>query len=131
MPPSPRRFHLGDQARGQARTHKEARTVDRAAGIHRQCPGRAESLVDQKIKRVATAQAQAGGRSLLRPFCRRALSPRHQDAALASRQVAEAVHDGASQAEEGGFAEAAEIAFVALTPYTGVVPLAWRTAPAR
>jgi ATP-dependent DNA ligase len=45
---SPRRLHLGDQARGQARTHQEARTVDRAAGIHRQCPGRAEPLVDQR-----------------------------------------------------------------------------------
>ena len=81
---------------------KKLEAADRAAGIYRQCAGRAEPLVDQEVKRVAAAQAEAGGRSLLRPLHRRALSPRHQADALASRQVAEAMHDGAGEAEESG-----------------------------
>src|SRR6476661_7033657 len=58
---------------------------------------------------MAAAQAEARGRSLLRPFHRRPLPPRHQAIALAPRQGAEAVHAGAGEAEESGLDEAVEV----------------------
>src|SRR5258705_8030708 len=58
---------------------------------------------------MGAAQAEAGRRGLLRPLLGRPLPQWHAPAALAAGQIAEAVHDGSGEAEEGGFDEAAGV----------------------
>ena len=117
--PAPsRRLHLDDQERRKSGADQEAGEADRAAGLHRQHAGRAEPLVDQALGRMAAAQAEAGGRGLLRPFHRRPLPPRHAADALAAGQVAEAMHARSGEAEEGESDEAAEVMF-SYPPFRG------------
>ena len=85
-------------------------------GFTGNAPGGPSRWSTQEVKRVGAAEAEARGRSLLRPLQRRALSPRHQIDALASRQVAETVHDGTGEAEEDEFAEAVEVGLSHATP---------------
>src|SRR5437762_2863708 len=66
---------------------------------------------------MVSAQAEARDRGLLRPFQRRALSPRHLDPALASRQGPAAMQLRAAEAEGGGSDEAAWMT-IALVPRT-------------
>ena len=73
-------------------------------------PGGPSRWSTERSARVAAAEAEARRRGLLRPFHRRPLPPRHAAAALAARQIAEAMHDGQVEAEEGGPDEAAEVA---------------------
>src|SRR5256885_4068013 len=58
---------------------------------------------------MAAIAAKARGRGLLRPLHRRTLPPWHQAHALAPRQGAVPMHDGASEGEEGEFDEAADV----------------------
>jgi ATP-dependent DNA ligase len=78
---------------------------------------------------VASAQAQAGGRSRLRSFQRRSLSPWHQLATLAPRQSAATMYDGSAQTEERGLAEA--FGHEPAPGQVGSVPFAAKTSPAR
>ena len=91
-----------------ALTKKLKKLIGRAR-LHRQQAGRPEPLVDRTFGRMGAAQAEARRRGLLRPLLRRPFPPRHAPAALAAGQIAEAVHDGAGEAEEGGFDEAAGV----------------------
>lgn len=61
-------------------------------GIHRSGSGRPESMGDRAFGGVGAAEAEAGLRSAVRPLLWRALPPRHQVPALASRQRPEAVY---------------------------------------
>ena len=78
-------------------------------GFTGNAPGGPSRWSTKRIGRVAAAQAEAGGRGLLRPFHRRALPPRHAADALAAGQGAAAMHDGSGEAEESEPDEAAEV----------------------
>src|SRR5687768_12132688 len=70
---------------------------------------------------MAAAQARAGGRSAVRPLQRRPLSPRYALPALASRQGAASVHDGAGgrRRERWGVAPDRAVGFVGWAQPTG------------
>jgi ATP-dependent DNA ligase len=67
-PPSSRRLHLGDQARDKPALTKKLEPLIAPPGFTGNAPGGPSRWSTKEVKRVATAQAQAGGRSLLRPL---------------------------------------------------------------
>src|SRR6185437_11582062 len=110
-PARPCRLHLVAQGRREESADREARKADRPARLHRRQARRPEPLVDQALVGVATAQAEARGRGLLRSFLRRPVPPRPTSVALAAGQGAAAVHDGAGGGREAsGLDEVAEVA---------------------
>src|SRR6185437_10596395 len=119
-PARPCRLHLVDEERREESVDREARKADRPARLHRRQARRPEPLVDQALVGVATAQAEARGRGLLRSFLRRPVPPRHTTPALAPGQGAEAVHDEAGGGSEaGGFDEIAEVTLLIPPPLAG------------
>src|SRR5207237_379117 len=68
-----------------------------------------EPLVDRAFRRVVSAEAEAGGGSLLRPFQRRSFSPWHHHPALAPRQGPASMHAGPAEAKGGRSDEAAGV----------------------
>ena len=80
----------------------QAGGVARGARLHRQRTGWPEPVEHGAQRRLGTAAAGAGGGGALRPCHRRPLPARHQAAALAPRQGAAAMHDGADRAAGGG-----------------------------
>src|SRR5215813_8351844 len=66
-------------------------------------------MVHRSFGAVAAAQAQARGRSSIRPFFRTSVSPRNQTSALAARQIATTMHHGSSGAEEGESHQAVDV----------------------
>ena len=77
-------FTSSFKATGQTSVHKEGRSLNQAAGLHRPRPRRPEPLEHRSISRMETARAKAGHRSSIRSLHRRPLSSRHKVSALAS-----------------------------------------------
>ena len=97
-PARPCRLHLRDPGRRAAGADREARSADRAAGLHRQRARRPEPLEHRAVDGVGAAEAGAGGRGPLRPGHRPPLPPRHRLRPLAARQGPEAMHLRAARA---------------------------------
>src|SRR5262249_9763761 len=123
-------LHLAQPQRREEGAPPEAREAGRAAGVQRQRARRAEPVVDRPLRAVAAAQAEARGRSSIRSFLRPPLSPRDEISALAAGQVAAAMHDGSSRAEEGEPGQVVSMSASWRASYFTAAPASCKKSPA-
>ena len=94
----PCRLHGNHRQQGPRRADGEARSPGRSARLHRKGARRTKPLEHRALGAMATAEAQARGRNLLRPGHGQSLPSRHQARALPSRQAPQSMHARADRA---------------------------------
>jgi ATP-dependent DNA ligase len=79
---------------------KKLKALIGGPGFTGDAPGGPSRLVDQALRRMDSAQAEARRRGLLRPIYRKSLPPRHEAAAVASGQSPKTVPPRPARSEE-------------------------------